>query len=159
MSKLADFLEKWCFRLSAAALVTICLIIGWQVFARKLLNDSPSWSEPLALLLLLYCVMLATAAGCRRHLHIGLAWFRQKFPQSLHPTLLTFEYAGCALLGVAMAYYGLNMTLKTAGYLLPGLPISMGVQYFSLALGGVLIAFFCLYQLVQSSGSDQRGAL
>lgn len=159
MSPVVNFLERWCFRLSAFALITICLVIGWQVFARKVLNDSPSWSEPLALLLLLYCVMLAAAAGCRCQLHLGLAWFRGKFPPFMMPYLMVAEFAGCGVLGVAMAYYGLSMTVKTSAYLLPGLPISMGVQYFSLVLGGCLIAFFCLHQLITASEPDRGRAL
>ena len=148
MKQVADFLERWCFRFSGVTLILICLIIGWQVFARKMLNNSPSWSEPLALLLLLFTVMLASAAGCRTQLHIGLFWFRQKFPSDLRNKVQMFEYALIGILGLVMCYYGYAMMTKTSAYYLPGLAVSMGVQYLPLVIGGGLISFFNLERLM-----------
>nr|MBP8908295.1 TRAP transporter small permease [Pseudoxanthomonas sp.] len=42
---------------AAIALVGLVLVQSWQVFTRYVLNDSPSWTEPVTLLL------LATAMG------------------------------------------------------------------------------------------------
>ncbi|HWM28732.1 MAG TPA: TRAP transporter small permease subunit, partial [Woeseiaceae bacterium] len=46
-------------------LLLMTLIIGWQVFARYVLNDSPAWAEQAALLLMIWYVMFAAAAGVR----------------------------------------------------------------------------------------------
>lgn len=150
MTQLANVIERWCFRLSGYSLLAICLIIGWQVFARKVLNDSPSWSEPTALLLLLYAVMLAAAAGCRSQLHLGLAWFRDQFSSAVKARVLQFEFIACGLLGVAMAYFGTAMSLRTLHYILPGLSLPMSLQYLPLVIGGALIALFNLEQLLGS---------
>ena len=44
----------------------------WQVFGRYVLNDTPTWAESLALLLVLYMTMLGVAVGVRDAGHIGL---------------------------------------------------------------------------------------
>jgi TRAP-type C4-dicarboxylate transport system permease small subunit len=156
MKNIADWLELWCFRFSGAMLSLICLIIGWQVFARKVLNDSPSWSEPLALLLLLFTVMLASAAGCRTQLHIGLYWFRQQFPQRFRFKVSILEYLVIGALGVVMCWYGYAMLVKTFIYQLPGLPVSMGMQYLPLVLGGGLIAFFNVERLINLFSANEE---
>ena len=38
--------------IACAALIAMTVVEGWQVFARYVLNDSPSWTEPVALLLM-----------------------------------------------------------------------------------------------------------
>lgn len=158
MNSFMDALERWCFRLSAANLLFICIVIAWQVFARKLLNDSPSWSEPAALLSLLYMVMLASAAGCRTHIHLGLAWFREQFPKGLQQGLLYLEFMLCILLGLAMAYYGFAMAKITAPYILPGLSVSMAFQYTPLVIGGILIIIFNAEQLSNSLELSKESA-
>ena len=47
-----DSLASLAMGLAGFALVAMALIQAWQVFARYVLNDSPGWTEPLALLLM-----------------------------------------------------------------------------------------------------------
>ena len=54
-----------------AALLGLVVVQGWQVFARYVLNDSPSWTEPVALLLLSTAMSLGAAAGVQRGRHFG----------------------------------------------------------------------------------------
>ena len=45
--------------IAVAALLGLVVVQGWQVFARYVINDSPSWTEPVTLLLL-----STTIGGC-----------------------------------------------------------------------------------------------
>ena len=47
---------------AAAALLGLVVVQGWQVFTRYVLNDSPSWTEPVTLLLLATAMSLGAAA-------------------------------------------------------------------------------------------------
>jgi hypothetical protein len=49
----------------AAGLVLMTAIIGWQVFGRFVLGSSPSWAEQAALILMIWYVFFAAAAGVR----------------------------------------------------------------------------------------------
>ena len=51
-----DGLDSLAMALAGLALVAMALIQAWQVFARYVLNDSPGWTEPLALLLMVAIV-------------------------------------------------------------------------------------------------------
>ena len=48
-----DGLATLILGLAGLALVAMALVQAWQVFARYVLNDSPGWTEPVALLLIL----------------------------------------------------------------------------------------------------------
>ncbi len=41
-------------------------IVAWQVFCRYVLNDSPSWTEPGAVILMSWFIFLGAAVGVRR---------------------------------------------------------------------------------------------
>jgi TRAP-type C4-dicarboxylate transport system permease small subunit len=46
--------------------------VQWQVFGRYVINDTPTWAEALALLLVLFVTALGLAVGVRDAGHIGL---------------------------------------------------------------------------------------
>ena len=64
-SKLCAQLSRWALRACVLGLVVLVLCVQWQVVGRYLLNDSPTWTEPVALLLVLYITALAVAVGVR----------------------------------------------------------------------------------------------
>ena len=42
---------RWALMCGGVALVVMAAVEAWQVFARYVINDSPGWTEPVALLL------------------------------------------------------------------------------------------------------------
>src|SRR5688572_31030458 len=57
---------------AVAGLLAIVAVVAWQVFGRYVLNDTPTWAEALALVLVLYVTMLGAAVGVRDAGHIGM---------------------------------------------------------------------------------------
>ncbi|HVH35911.1 MAG TPA: TRAP transporter small permease subunit, partial [Tahibacter sp.] len=55
------------------ALVSLAAVQAWQVIARYVLNDSPGWTEPLALLLLNTAMSLGAAAAVQQRQRFGPA--------------------------------------------------------------------------------------
>ena len=62
-TKLCATLSRWSLRAAVLGLVVLIACVQWQVLGRYLLNDSPTWTEPVALLLVLYITALAVAVG------------------------------------------------------------------------------------------------
>lgn len=119
-------LPRWFLALGFSLLT---VIVGWQVFARYVLHDTPNWSEPLSILLLLYAVMLGTAVGVRDDFHLSLTWFKSRFTDDMQARLTIVEYCLIDAFGTAMAWYGLRMAARTWDYMIPGLAVPMGTQY------------------------------
>lgn len=134
--------------LSAAGLVLMTLIIGWQVFARYVLNASPAWSETLALLLMLYYIMLAAAVGVYEEFHLGLKIVFDSAPANIRRPLDIFNNALIAVFGVAMLIYGTQLAEFTADHVIPTLNISRAFAYWPFAAAGLLISVFALERLL-----------
>ena len=58
--------------LSVIGLLVIVAIVFYQVFGRYVLNSSPTWTENLALVLILYVTLIGAAVGVRDAGHIGM---------------------------------------------------------------------------------------
>ena len=133
---------------SAAGLIIMTLILGWQVFARYILNSSPAWSETAALLLLLYYVMLAAAVGVYDGFHLGLRIVLDSVSKPVKRALEIINNALIAIFGVTMVIGGWRLAEFTAGHIIPTINISRAFAYVPFAAAGALIALFALEKLL-----------
>lgn len=133
---------------SAAGLVLMTLIIGWQVFARYVLNASPAWSETAALLLMLYYIMLAAAVGVYEGFHLGLKVLVDAVSPRARRYLDIFNNALILLFGLVMLISSVRLAEFTASHTIPTLGISRAFAYLPFAAAGLFIAIFALERLV-----------
>ena len=66
-----DLLSNAAIAVAVVALLGLVVVQGWQVFARYVINDSPSWTEPVTLLLLATAMSLGAACGVHTNRHFG----------------------------------------------------------------------------------------
>ncbi len=134
--------------LGIAGLVAVICAVSWQVFGRYVLNNTPTWAESLALLLVIYVTMLGVAVGVRDAGHIGLEsmlvlapdWLRLKMEYLIHFLVMLF--------GMAMAYNCCYLAISVWSYRLPTLWISEGWKYVPATVAGVLIVMFCIEHII-----------
>ena len=143
-ARLADFV----LRAAAAGLAVMTLVISWQVFARYVLNDSPPWSEALALIIMVSFVLLAAAVGVYEKFHLGFRWLVSKLPMQSRRAVFVFGQLLIMLFGVAMAVNGVALVDYTATHVIPTLNISRSVAYWPFVVCGVLMALFALVNCV-----------
>jgi TRAP-type C4-dicarboxylate transport system permease small subunit len=136
--------------LAVAALLGLVLVQGWQVFARYVINDSPSWTEPVTLLLLSTAMSMGAAAGVHTNRHFGFFLLAEH----LHPALKRLVDAVVPLIiasiGAVLAWWGWvllvdGLHIKTAGAQLP-----QSINYLPLSVGGGLMVLFALNRLLLS---------
>src|SRR5215217_2631346 len=68
-------LARRCLQLGVAGLSLLIVAVLYQVIGRYIFNDTPTWAESGAVLLVLYVTMLGMAVGVRDAGHIGLESF------------------------------------------------------------------------------------
>ena len=134
---------------AAVALVSMAGIQAWQVFARYVLNDSPSWTEPLALLCMSTTLMFGAAAGVYSNRHFGFFIVVESAPRRLRRALHFVAFAIAAAIGAMLALWGGQMAVHAWGYNIAGAPLPQGVVYLPLCLGGALITVFALEHIVR----------
>lgn len=133
--------------IAAASVLGMAVIEGWQVFARYVLNDSPSWTEPFAILFMTTTAMLGAALGVRTNRHFGFFILVESSPPAIKRALHIFARVVAAGLGLMLAGWGGEMTIDSWDYAMPGAPLRQGMAYLPVCLGGVLIALFALEQM------------
>ena len=87
-------------------LVGIVATVGYQVFGRYVMNDTPTWAESTALVLILYVTMLGAAVGVRDAGHIGLESLLILVPDSLRLKLEIVIQLLVGGFGAIMAWNG-----------------------------------------------------
>lgn len=135
--------------LAGAGLVLMTAFVAWQVWGRYVLNASPTWTEPAAILLMGWFIFLGAAVGVREGYHLGfevvlaIATPRAAFAMRCLSDVVTGGF------GAAMAWYGMTLTLGTWTATLPSLGLPGGFDYMPIVGGGVLIALFSLERLIR----------
>jgi TRAP-type C4-dicarboxylate transport system permease small subunit len=144
--------------IAGVALVAMAGIQAWQVFARYVLNDPPSWTEPLALLCMSTTMMFGAAAGVHSGRHFGFfIVVEQARPQLRRLMLLAARLIATAV-GVLFALWGGEMMLDAWDYEIAGAPLPQGIMFLPLCLGGILIAIFSIEQLIRLWPSQSSSA-
>ncbi|MEO1079878.1 MAG: TRAP transporter small permease [Pseudomonadota bacterium] len=152
LSRAISRLSKWT---ACLGLLLMTLIIAVQVFSRYVLNDSPVWAEQAALLLMIWYVFIAAAAGVREGFHIRIGVLADSLPAQPRRVVQVISYALVAVFGVAMAVYGVTLSVATWQHVIPTLGLSRGFAYIPIAISGMLITGFAtehLFAAVRSRG-------
>ena len=143
-----DALSTLAMGLAGAALVAMALIQFWQVFARYVLNDSPGWTEPLALLLMSFAVMFGAAVAVRRESHFAFQTFRDAAPGPARWLLKSISRLIAAASGAGLMVLGGSLMIDDWPVAMAGAPLPSGLKFAGLCVGGALILLFSLERLL-----------
>jgi TRAP-type C4-dicarboxylate transport system permease small subunit len=143
--------------LAAVSLVLLVIVELWQVFARYVLNDSPSWTEPVAVLCMNAAMMLGAAVGVHGQRHFGFYIGVHAAPPATQRAMLALSRAVQVAVGLMLAAWGLRLTVDTWDIPLAGVALPQGVTYIPLWAGGLLIAVFALDLLFRAPGLQVEG--
>ncbi len=141
-------LAKFCMIVAVIGLNTIVVCVLVQVFGRYVLNDTPTWAEALALVLVLWVTMFGAAVGVRDAGHIGmeslLVWVSEEKRRWLE--MLIHLLSG--LFGAMMAWQGTVLAESVMGYKIPTLGIPEGFNHLPVAVAGVMIVLFSIEHII-----------
>ncbi|MFZ6762107.1 TRAP transporter small permease [Pseudoroseomonas sp. WGS1072] len=136
-----------CLGIAGLCLVLMTVVVAWGVFGRFVLNDTPSWAEPLALLLMGWVILGAAAAGVREGFHMGFDTLKALLPRPLAKVCDVLSDMVVTLFGLGMAWFGGDLALGVWDAVLPGLDLPGSVEYLPLVFGGLLIGLFGMERL------------
>ncbi|MBX9728249.1 MAG: TRAP transporter small permease [Sphingopyxis sp.] len=150
---MATTVSHWLVGLGSIGLVAMTAIISWQIFGRFVLDSSPSWTEQASLVLMIWYVMFAAAAGVHEGFHIRIAMLEERLGK--HAAMVRrFTALVVLLLGLVLLIYGAQMTWLVRETTIPSLGISRSVAYIPMPISGLLMALFALPQILDGK---QRG--
>ena len=149
--------SDWRVRFGALGLVVMTAIVGWQVFGRFVLDSSPSWTEQASLVLMIWYVMFAAAAGVYEGFHIRIALIEERFGERARG-LRRVVAAIVALMGLVLLVYGLQLCWQVRGNVIPSLGISRAVAYVPLPVSGLLMTIFALGRMISGAADPVEEA-
>ena len=141
-------LAKLCLQIGVAGLVLLISAVLYQVVGRYVFNDSPTWAESGAVLLVLYVTMLGMAVGVRDAGHIGLESLLVLAPEALRLKMELLIHGLVLLFGVVMAYNCGLLAQSVWDYKIPTLGISEAFKYIPPAMAGALVALFSIEHII-----------
>jgi TRAP-type C4-dicarboxylate transport system permease small subunit len=134
--------------IAAAAIVCMAAVEVWQVFARYVMNDSPSWTEPVALLLMSTAMMFGAAAGVRSNRHFGFFLLLDYVGAGARRALFLIARGIATAVGLLLTLWGWRMLSESWDFPMAGAPLPQGMVFVPVCLGGALIALFALEQII-----------
>lgn len=142
---------------AAAALVGLVLVQGWQVFARYVINDSPSWTEPLTLLLLSTAMSFAAAAGVRTGRHFSFVLLADAVGPGAKRAMAAISELVVGTIGACLAIGAGVLWLDGLAVQMAGAPLPQSSAYLPLSIGGALMVVFALQRLLTALRPAKEG--
>ncbi len=141
-------LARLCLKVGVGGLMLLIAAVLYQVIGRYILNDTPTWAESSAVLLVLYVTMLGMAVGVRDAGHIGLESLLVLVPDAIRLKMELLIHALVLSFGVVMAYNCAVLAQSVWAYKIPTLGLSEAFKYAPPAMAGALIVLFSLEHII-----------
>lgn len=149
VARLLGLLSKAALWAAGAGLVAMTGFVAWQVYCRYVLNDSPSWTEPGAVMIMSWFIFLGAAVGVRENFHLGFDVLLYVLPKGGKRVLRMISDVVILTFGIGMVWYGSQLVALTWNTTLPSLGITGAHDYFPVVGGGILIVIFAAERIVK----------
>ncbi len=136
-----------CRLVTGLALVVLTVLFGWLVFGRYVLNETPTWVEQTALLLVMVIAFLGASVGIHEKTHLSVTIFVELAPKAIKSALLVLVDVILVLFGLLMLWYGWELTVFKWGSDIPLIKLPEGLRSLPLTIAGALIALFSIGHL------------
>jgi TRAP-type C4-dicarboxylate transport system permease small subunit len=147
-TKICAALSKLCLMLAVIGLIAVILCVQWQVIGRYVFNDTPTWAEALAMLLVLFVTAFGLAVGVRDSGHIGLESLIGLLPDVWRHRIEVVIHLLVGSFGAIMVYGGWIWMAAKWGEKKPMLPVPDGIDYVPIVIAGALIVLFSIEHVI-----------
>lgn len=144
--------------IAAACLCALVVVLAWQVIGRYVLNDSPGWTEPVALTLMSVAALFGAAVAVRAESHFAFPTLVESAPSAVRTALKALARTISLVFGLALAWFGGFLIIDSWDVPMAGAPFPEGVANIGLCGGGALIALFSLERLIFGDSPDPHAA-
>lgn len=151
-----EALARGAIGIAGLSLVGVVIVQAWQVVARYVLNDSPGWTEPVAVLLLNTAMSFGAAAAVHGQQHFSFPLLLARLspgPARIAQALGTLAVAG---FGAALAWWGAILLLDGLPVRMAGARLPQSAAFLPMSLGGALIVVFALSRLLRNRHGEEH---
>jgi TRAP-type C4-dicarboxylate transport system permease small subunit len=124
----------------------------WQVFTRFILKNPSTWTEELAVFMLIWVSLLGAAVALNRGAHLGIDYFVGKLSpkKRLYTEVFVFLCISAFSLAV-MVIGGIELVANTLRLeqVSPALGVKVGYVYFAVPISGFFLVLYSVIALVE----------
>ena len=129
-------------------LVVIVVVIVGQVFLRYVMRSPTSWSEELALLLLIWYGLISVGIVVGTHGHIAIMTIRDRFPPPIRLAIDVLAQVLILVFASVMLWRAFDLIALSGRQMMPALGISRAWIYYPVLVGGALMVLNALANIV-----------
>jgi len=119
------------------AMAVLSSVLILQVFFRYVMNDSLDWGNDVPRLTFIMVVLMSIPLAFRFNAHVGMDFDLTKLKFISKAAVNRFNAVFMLILFGVVAYYAAQLATKTWDQMMPGLNVSVGTFYVSLAVGQI----------------------
>lgn len=138
--------------LAAAVVAVLVLDVLWQVFTRFILKNPSTWTEELAVFMLIWVALLGAAVALGRGAHLGIDYFVGKLPARIRLFTEIFVFICVVVFSFCVMILGGVDLVKTTlqlNQLSPALGVKVGYVYLAVPISGFFLVLYSVIGLVE----------
>ncbi|MFA5422524.1 MAG: TRAP transporter small permease [Phycisphaerae bacterium] len=142
--------------------VVVVLVIDvlWQVFTRFVLKNPSTWTEEVAVFMLIWVSLLGAAVALGRGAHLGIDYFVGKLPVRIRIYTEVFVFLVVALFSFSvMIVGGTELVIRTLQLeqISPAINVKVGYVYLAIPISGFFLVMYSIIGLVERIAELVRG--
>lgn len=127
---------------SVLCMVLILLLVIVQVAMRYLFNSPLTWSEELAVFVMIWLTFIGSLICMRDKEHIEVTILVDHLPRPLQRIVVAFSRLASVFFLLVVAYYGFELVMENMTVTSPANKISMGLVYTIIPLSSLGMVFY-----------------
>ncbi len=138
----------------------LVLDVLWQVFTRLVLKDPSTWTEELAVFMLIWVSLLGAAVALGRGAHLGIDYFVGKLPVRVRlgtEVIVFLSVSAFSLLVMVIGGVDLVASNLDLGQESPALRVKVGYVYLAVPISGFFLTLYAVIGLVERLKELFRG--
>jgi len=134
----------------------------WQVFTRFILKNPSTWTEELAVFMLIWVSLLGAAVALNRGAHLGIDYFVSKLSGRKRLYTEAFVFLCISLFSLCvMTLGGIDLVASTLRLqqVSPALRVKVGYVYLAIPISGFFLVLYSVIGLVERLAELFKGGL
>ena len=134
---------------SVLCMVLILLLVIVQVAMRYLFNSPLTWSEELAVFVMIWLTFIGSLICMRDKEHIEVTILVDHLPRPLQRIVVAFSRLASVFFLLVVAYYGFELVMENMTVTSPANKICMGLVYTFIPLSSLGMVFYLVKEIAK----------
>jgi TRAP-type C4-dicarboxylate transport system permease small subunit len=142
--------------------VVLVLDVLWQVFTRFILKNPSTWTEELAVFMLIWVSLLGAAVALGRGAHLGIDYFVGKLSARIRIFTEVFVFLVVALFSfTVMILGGIELVTDTLRLeqISPAINVKVGYVYLAIPISGFFLVLYSIIGLCERLAELVKGKI